>query len=449
MSKKKWVLAVLFIAIALFCYKRWDVWFGNPPEPGYDIQHHPARVLLTVGPSESSRYVSWQCDSVRQPGWLDLCDTLGHDTLVYETMSVPFRSRAGIAAYFSVLLDSLKADSVYRYRIRVGQDTTAWMQFHMPAASDDYSFLYFGDVQDEVDDNAFDSLLPNIMAHNADASFLLFGGDLIERPMDKYWGKVFASLSSYAYTYPIVSVPGNHEYLKGVTRTLEERFPLVFPYYDMEAHDDNALFSFKQGDARFFLLDSNKDFWRLWSQRMWLEKELSASKEKWKIVVLHHPIRSIKSSMNNWVVKQFFDDLVCEKGVDLVLQGHEHGYARFNVDAESDKGMTEPLRLVSYCSRKDYMLQFHGDVAKWGTDSRYFQRITFSGDTLSLSTFDAGLQLYDRVKIVKTEDSRRLIDEGTDISERIRVSDWFRANKSAKKVKKFEENIEKWRKSKR
>ena len=102
MTKKKLILAVLFIAIALFCYKRWDAWFGNPPEPGYDIQHHPARVLLTVGPSESSRYVSWQCDSVRQPGWVDLCDTLGHDTLVYETMGQPFRSRAGVAAYFGL-----------------------------------------------------------------------------------------------------------------------------------------------------------------------------------------------------------------------------------------------------------------------------------------------------------------------------------------------------------
>ncbi|MBO7427772.1 MAG: acid phosphatase, partial [Paludibacteraceae bacterium] len=83
-----------------------------------------------------------------------------------------------------------------------------------------------------------------------------------------------------------------------------------------------------------------------------------------------------------------------------------------------------------------------------GTDSRYFQRISFLGDTLSLSTYDAGLQLYDRVEIVKTGDSRRLIDEGADIPEKIRVSDWFRANKSAKKVKKFEENIEKWRKNK-
>lgn len=448
MSKKKWFLAVLFIAIALFCHKRWDTWFGNPPEPGYDIQHHPARVLLTVGPSESSRYVSWQCDSVRQPGWLDLCDTLGHDTLIYETMSVPFRSRAGIAAYFSVLLDSLKADTEYRYRIRVGQDTTDWLGFHMPPASDNFSFLYFGDVQDEVDDNAFDSLLPNIMSRHADASFLLFGGDLIERPMDQYWAKVFASLSSYASSYPIVSVPGNHEYLKGVVRKLEERFPLVFPYYKMDSPSDNALFTFKMGDARFFLLDSNKDFWCMWSQRKWLEEELAASTEKWKIVVLHHPIRSIKSSMNNWVVRQFFDDLVCEKGVDLVLQGHEHGYARFNADTISGKGMAEPLRLVSYCSRKDYMLNFHGNVAKWGTDDRYFQRISFSGDTLFLSTFNSSLQLYDKLRIVKSQDHRQLVDEGKDIPEKIRVSDWFRANKKAKRVQEFEKNIEEWRKDK-
>ena len=153
--------------------------------------------------------------------------------------------------------------------------------------------------------------------------------------------------------------------------------------------------------------------------------------------------------MNNWVVKQFFDDLVCEKGVDLVLQGHEHGYARFNVDSDSSKGMKEPLRLVSYCSRKDYMLQFHGDVAKWGTDDRYFQRISISGDTLSLSTFNSSLQLYDKLRIVKSQDHRQLVDEGKDIPEKIRVSDWFRANKKAKRVQEFEKNIEEWRRKNR
>jgi hypothetical protein len=38
-------------------------------------------------------------------------------------------------------------------------------------------------------------------------------------------------------------------------------------------------------------------------------------------------------------------------------------------------------------------------------------------------------------------------DLGADIPQRIEVSDWFRANKREKRIKEFEESIEKWKKS--
>lgn len=44
--------------------------------------------------------------------------------------------------------------------------------------------------------------------------------------------------------------------------------------------------------------------------------------------MLHHPVYSIKGKMNNLPVRWMFDGLFREYGVDLVLQGHEHNYAR-------------------------------------------------------------------------------------------------------------------------
>ena len=44
--------------------------------------------------------------------------------------------------------------------------------------------------------------------------------------------------------------------------------------------------------------------------------------------MLHHPVYSIKGKTNNLAVRWMFDGLFREYGVDLVLQGHEHNYAR-------------------------------------------------------------------------------------------------------------------------
>ena len=403
-----------------------------------------------MGVDADSRYISWQ-DSARSEGdettvveYVDYYSlSTPSDTLTVEATPTIYHSRAGVDAFYHALLNDLRRGETYSYRVRSSHDTTGWFNFEMDTTHQ-YSFLYMGDVQDELD-GGFDSLLPSIMERNRNTSFMLFGGDLIERPMDCYWDLVFRSLDTFATRYPIVCVPGNHEYLKGLSRKLERRFTLTFPYFEVEDESDNALYSFARGDARFFLLDSNKDIWNLGEQREWLKKQLAESKERWKIVVLHHPLHSIKGAANNLGVWAYFDGVIKEAGVDLVLQGHEHAYARSCVDVSESGEVTSPLYLVTYCSRKDYAMKFYGDVEKWGTDDRYYQRISVSEDSLVIQTYGAEHNLYDDVVLVKDDKGKRLIDRGKEIPEKIQVSEWFRANKSAKKIRKFEKAIEEWK----
>lgn len=403
-----------------------------------------------MGVDADSRYISWQ-DSARLEGdettvveYVDYYSlSTPSDTLTVEATPTIYHSRAGVDAFYHALLNDLRRGESYVYRVRSSHDTTGWFNFEMDTTHQ-YSFLYMGDVQDELD-GGFDSLLPSIMERNRNTSFLLFGGDLIERPMDCYWDLVFRSLDTFATRYPIVCVPGNHEYLKGLSRKLERRFTLTFPFFEVEDESGNALYSFARGDARFFLLDSNKDIWNLGEQREWLKKQLAESKERWKIVVLHHPLHSIKGAANNLGVWAYFDGVIKEAGVDLVLQGHEHAYARSCVDVSESGEVTSPLYLVTYCSRKDYAMKFYGDVEKWGTDDRYYQRISVSEDSLVIQTYGAEHNLYDDVVLVKDDKGKRLIDRGKEIPEKIQVSEWFRANKSAKKIRKFEKAIEEWK----
>ncbi len=442
----KLLVAVAVVSVvAAVCASRWHVWFGNPPEPAYVTEQTFSRILLTMGEDADSRYVTWIYDTVAHPSWLDYYVESDSALHTLEAKSEVFVSRSGKSAFYNVLLKDVTSADVYHYRIRTERDTSTWMTFRNDEGKD-YSFLYFGDVQDEVE-GGFDTLLPRVIGGNADARFLLFGGDLIERPMHQYWNVAFSALDTFAAKYPIVAVPGNHEYLKHVPRLLEERYPLTF-YYFRKSYDEcaqNALYTFQEGDARFYLLDSNKDFWKFFAQRSWLEEALSKSTAKWNIVVLHHPLYSVKGKLNNLMARLFFNDVVEKYNVDVVLQGHEHVYARFNVETDDDGNMASPLRLVSYASQKDYAMDFVGDVVKWGTADRYYERFTFSGDSLVMRTFGADGNLYDHLIIVKDGNGRRLVDKGRSIPQRIYVSDWFRQSKKPKRVKAFEESVEAWK----
>lgn len=441
----KWaIVLVVLIALGVWIASRWKVWFGNPPEEPYVAIQTPGRVMLTFGNEPDERFVSWQYDSVPTQGFVEIVKNGAADTLRKAATAEPFKSRAGKSVFYRVLLDSLERGASYSYRVVNDSLKTGWYSFGVQADSlrNDYSFVFFGDIQDEVGGEA-GGIFRSVRAKNSDAAFWLFGGDLIERPMDKFWGEAFSSLDSISQTLPIMAVTGNHEYLKGVERQLEGRFPLVFPYFLNSSYEGNAVYSFAYGEARFFFLDSNRDVWNLVNQREWLENELKSATEKWKIVVLHHPLYSIKGSMNNLTQRYMFNDLVQEYGVDLVLQGHEHGYARMSGKNE-ETDLKTPVYLISYCSEKQYRLYFKTEVDKYGTNDRFYQRISVSDKSVSVKTFTSNHELYDDFAIEDSCGVHLFRDFGKDIPQKIEVPDWFRKVKKEKRVKEYQKDIDEY-----
>ena len=97
-----------------------------------------------------------------------------------------------------------------------------------------------------------------------------------------------------------------------------------------------------------------------------------------------------------------FDDLVQEYGVDVVLQGHEHVYARMTNPSTLDAQPSTPVYTVSHCSPKNYDLYQNERYDRFGTDSRYYQTIDIIGDTLTMAAYEVYHHtLYDSLKIVK------------------------------------------------
>lgn len=444
---KRLVLLLLTIALATWVATRWHVWFGNEPELAVEPFSTPSNVLLTFGDeNELSRNVSWQCDTVLRPSFLELVNVEQGDTLSIAAQGEVFASRNGKVAYYVARLRHLKPDHSYRYRAVVGPrlgvaaKSSPWYDVQTHAADRDrFSFLFVGDVQDTIGGIA-NSLLRGAFGHHPDCEFLLCGGDLIERPANQYWVETFRTLDSIGQSIPILNVTGNHDYLKGVIQRLERRFPLVFSYFLDSKVEDNMVYTLKYGNAQIFVLDSNREFPYLWTQRQWLEEQLQHSTAKWKILVLHHPLYSIKGK-NNIIQRWLFDDLVHQYGVDLVLQGHEHAYARMTGHYKNG-APSAPVYTISHCSPKNYRIYFDEHFDRFGISGRYYQTVNVHGDTLAMATYDANTHaLYDSLMIVMNPDKRAnwrpVIDLGKNIPENMD----FTPDPANKKDRKFADRI--------
>jgi hypothetical protein len=74
---------LMLVVLGILCYVRWEVWFGNVPEPPYSTPDKPQRILLTFGDEDMySRNVSWSCGETLQASFLELADE--NDTLHIE-----------------------------------------------------------------------------------------------------------------------------------------------------------------------------------------------------------------------------------------------------------------------------------------------------------------------------------------------------------------------------
>jgi len=382
------IALVIVAALGIWIASRWHTWFVEDPEEAYVPSQTPAHVLLSFGDAlPLSRNVSWQADTVLHPSWLELVSLADSDTIRVEAQGEVFRSRSGQAAYYVARLRSLKAAATYAYRTITNGKSSPWYQFStQPASTDHVSFLYVGDVQDTIGGKT-NRFLREALARHPQSEFLVCGGDIVEGPTHRWWEQGFKDLDSVAQAMPVMAVTGNHDYRKGVIQRLERRFPLTFSYFLDSQIGDNQVYTLCYGSVQFFLLDSNRELPYLLTQRDWLKTQLQASRARWKIVVLHHPLFSIRSASRNLIQRWVFNGLLEEYCVDLVLQAHEHNYARMT--AHTDKGRaTTPVYTVSHCSPKDYELYPNELYDKFNTSSRYYQTVSIFGDTLTIAAYE-------------------------------------------------------------
>lgn len=153
----------------------------------------------------------------------------------------------------------------------------------------------------------------------------------------------------------------------------------------------NRYRTFKKGNARFFVLDSN---YMDPEQVAWLEKELAASGSDWKIAYFHHPLYTTASRGPEIELRKILEPVFVKYGVDVVFNGHEHIYERIVPQqgiqyfvaggaAKLRPGDTRPgkgIAEVGFASDRSFML------VEIAGDEMYFQAISRTGATVDKGT---------------------------------------------------------------
>jgi len=415
-------LFVIFILLGItiiFCCKRWNAWFGNPIEPAYLNRNTPSRIQLSLGnDGQFSRNVNWQCGDTLEISKISLTKEASLDTTSITVNGNILTTQGGTTVFYHAKLTGL-TEGVYSYNVCTGDKNSEWYSFNINA-DDNFRFVYLGDIQDSIG-GKHKNFFTYINESEKDIAFWVLGGDVIERPHDQYWNEYFKSMDSISQSMPIIACPGNHDYSKGIISKLEERFLYNFSYFLDSRSKEHAVFDTQYGNTAIIMLDSNVDTWKLFSQQQWFKTALQKNKDaKWKIVVLHHPIYSVRGKYRHFIIRRLFEPLIRKYGVDIVLQGHEHCYAR-KIAKDKNNNATTPIYLISNSSPKNYRIKITENYDRYGNGIKFYQTIDVSADTLYLKSFTEHGDLYDNISIIKTNNNLQVVDLSTEIPEQFNL----------------------------
>ncbi len=329
-------------------------------------------------------------------------------------MAVSTRVKTGKksgAFHHSVVFESLRPDTEYAYRVGDDPHWSEWSRFRTASGrKKPFRFIFFGDIQEQV--AALGSqLFRNAVLALPDAAFWLFAGDMMDNgPDDWEWAEFFKAVSWMPRTFPLVPVPGNHEYPDPRIIPKDERriTPLWRPHFTLPENGppglEETVYSFSYQGVCLIVLNGNEP---MDAQTEWLETVLSQNTAAWIIVAIHQTVYPLSARRHVTRFQETLVPIFDRYAVDLVLQGHDHGYARSRAlknhqpVSGSEKGT---VYIISNSGPKFYPVSNRYDhlMARIGTGEMLFHTIEVDQDTICFTAFDLMRQPVDKIVIHKT-----------------------------------------------
>lgn len=406
----------------------------------YKATPMPDRVILTFKTDPAhSQAVTWRTDTSIKKGLAEIAVAEASAKFVRRTKEFiatteMLASDLGPANYHSVNFENLEPATKYVYRVGDGVNWTEWFQFQTASEQPaPFSFIYFGDAQNDLRAH-WSRVIREAHTDAPKARFMLHAGDLVNRGGDDAeWGEWFGAGGWLNAMVPNVPVVGNHEYPRDKSKdppppselTHHWRPQFTLPENGPRELSETTYWLDYQG-VRIIALNSNE---RQAEQVEWFEHVLKDNPNAWTIVSFHHPIFSTARGRDNPELRAAWKPILDRFRVDLVLNGHDHTYARFGqssvenvpsgTKARSPEGGT--VYVVSVSGPKMYNLERRPEMRRAAEDTQLYQIISINGTTLRYEARTATGEVYDAFRLLKRPGQmNEVVDEIPNTPERKR-----------------------------
>ena len=267
---------------------------------------------------------------------------------------------------------------------------------------DTLSFVLFGDIHNSLTNSQM-SLVYN---RHSNVQFWAQIGDLMERPYHYYEQMLFHSLVGTGFdSLPIAAIPGNHEYEKGIIKTLPNRWKTLFPNpKNGPARFLGSSYYVDFPHLRLIALDTDGLFWMSdYTQvSFWLKNTLRDARDKFTIVMMHHPVYSTAKGRNNPLIWLALHDAM--RNADVIFSGHDHNYARHTeyYKARFWKKEEPTIFIATNASSKNYSVKENNKYEASFSGEPVYEHIFITPTSLSVHTYNlnSGAEI-DKIEIRK------------------------------------------------
>ena len=265
---------------------------------------------------------------------------------------------------------------------------------------DTLSFLLLGDIHNSLTNDQMAAL----SQRHSDIQFWAQMGDWMERPYFYYEQMIYQSLLGTRFDLlPIIAIPGNHEYLKGIVKTLPEYWKTIFPNpQNGPARFLGTTYYVDFPHLRLIALDTDglhrmSDYTQV---AFWLKQSLTNAKDKHTVVIMHHPVFSTAQGRQNPLIWLSFYGILRE--ADVVFSGHDHNYARRTVEYKERFWVKQQptLFIGTNASKKMYAVKEKVNYECSFSGEPVYEYVVVTKDTLSIHTYNLHSgELIDEVKV--------------------------------------------------